>query len=114
AGRLTAAQIAGMKLGGMDLVVLSACSTLNDPRGGGGFTGLGGAFLGAGARGVIGSLWEVNDDRTPELMRRFYAEYGKNGDAAAALRFAQLQMLRSKDAGQRSPSAWAGFEYQGR
>ncbi|HSU13464.1 CHAT domain-containing protein [Longimicrobium sp.] len=115
AGRLTAAQIAGMKLDGLDLVVLSACSTLNDARGGAaGFTGLGGAFLSAGARGVIGSLWQVNDDRTSLLMQEFYAKYRTNRDASSALRQAQIEMLRSNDARKNSPASWGGFEYAGR
>jgi CHAT domain-containing protein len=115
-GRLSAAEIAGMHFDGLDLVVLSACSTLGRRGGGGGgFTGLGAAFLGAGARGVIGSLWAVNDTRTSQLMEGFYREYREIPNAAAALRNAQLTMLRtSPDAGERLPSAWAGFVYAGR
>ena len=113
--RLTAAEIAAMRLGRLDLVILSACRTLNDSRGGaGGFTGLGGAFLAAGARGVIGSLWEVNDARTSALMQRFYAFYRTTPDAAVALHRAQLDLLKNGTAAERSPSAWAGFEYAGR
>lgn len=114
-GRLSAASIAAMDLRHLDLVVLSACSTLSDARGGaGGFTGLGGAFLAAGARGVIGSLWSVDDGRTSELMHEFYLAYQTTPDPAAALRTAQLHMLRSGDAAKSSPAAWAGFEYAGR
>lgn len=114
-GRLTAGRIAGLKLGGLQLVVLSACTTLNGyRRGAGGFTGLGGAFLTAGAHGVVGSLWAVDDARTSALMRRFYAEYARDPDAAAALQWAQLDMLRNGAPGERSPAAWAGFEYAGR
>jgi CHAT domain-containing protein len=115
-GRLTASDIARMKFDGMDLVVLSACSTLWGSEGGsGGFTGLGGAFLNAGARGVIGSLWHVEDRRTRDLMTRFYTRYRTQPDAARALRDAQLEMLNSVDDPRlRSSSAWAGFEYVGR
>jgi CHAT domain-containing protein len=113
-GRLTAAQIARMRLFGLDLVVLSACSTLGGDRSGaGGFAGLGGAFLGAGARGVIGSLWEVDDALTGELMARFYEEYAGTSDAAVALRNAQLRMLRDTNPRFSPPWAWAGFEYAG-
>jgi CHAT domain-containing protein len=114
-GRLTAAAIDTMHLGRVALVVLSACSTLNDLRGGaGGFTGLGGAFLDAGAHGVIGSLWSVDDLRTSRLMTYFYQEYQSALDPAAALRAAQLTMLRSHDAADNPPAAWAGFEYEAR
>jgi len=115
-GRLTAAEISRMDLPNLQLVVLSACSTLEPaPGGGGGFAGLSGAFLKARARGVVGSLWRVNEDLTSELMRRFYQEYARSGDPAAALRTAQRGMLRP-DAPERlrAPSAWAGFEYAGR
>jgi CHAT domain-containing protein len=113
-GRLTAAQIAGMELGGLDLVVLSACSTLGGNRSNSeGFAGLGGAFLDAGARGVIGSLWEVDDALTRELMRNFYMEYRQNQNAAAALRAAQLRMLGNTNPRYSPPWAWAGFEYAG-
>jgi CHAT domain-containing protein len=64
---------------------------------------------------VIGSLWEVDDALTSELMARFYEEYGRdrNPNAAVALREAQLRMLRDPDARFSPPWAWAGFEYAG-
>ncbi|HEX9937299.1 MAG TPA: CHAT domain-containing protein [Longimicrobium sp.] len=114
-GKITAAEIARLRLPKLQLVVLSACSTLEPaPGGGGGFAGLSGAFLNAGARGVVGSLWQVNDGLTSELMRRFHGQYARSGDPAAALRAAQLEMLASGTARLRSPAAWAGFEYAGR
>jgi CHAT domain-containing protein len=82
--------------------------------GGSGFTGLGGAFLGAHARGVVGSLWRVDDRLTAQLMTRFYKNYGTRGDAPRALRDAQLDMIHSGDPELVSPAAWAGFEYAGR
>ncbi|HEX6747194.1 MAG TPA: CHAT domain-containing protein [Longimicrobium sp.] len=114
-GRLTAADIASMELPGLDLVVLSACSTLGGSEAGsGGFAGLSGAFLGAGAKGVIGSLWSVYDTRTRKLVEGFYAAYRTNRDPAAALRQAQRDMLSSPDERWKRPSAWAAFEYVGR
>lgn len=113
-GRLTAAEIEGMQLRGLQLVVLSACQTSRARAGrSGGFAGLAGAFLAAGAGGVVGSLWSVSDAQTRELMRRFHQAYSASGDAARALRQAQLEMLRSESAAQRSPAAWAGFRYVG-
>lgn len=115
-GRLTAAEVARLDLANLQLVVLSACSTLEPaPGGGGGFAGLSGAFLNAGARGVVGSLWQVDEGLTSTLMQRFYREYARSGDPGAALRRAQLEMLNARDrADLTSPSAWAGFEYAGR
>lgn len=112
--RLTAAEIERMGLDGLRLVVLSACQTSRAQAGrSGGFAGLAGAFLAAGAGGVVGSLWRVDDVSTRTLMERFHAAYRESGDAAGALRHAQLQMLRSADPAVHSPAAWAGFRYAG-
>lgn len=112
--RLTAAEIEDMTLGSLRLVVLSACQTARTQYGrSGGFAGLAGAFLAAGAGGVVGSLWRVDDQATRALMERFHAAYLASGDAAGALRQAQTEMLRSRDPVLRSPAAWAGFRYAG-
>lgn len=112
--RLTAAELGGMDLDAVRLVVLSACETVRS-RGGrsGGFTGLAGALLGAGADGVVGSLWRVDDDQTRALMTEFHRAYRASGDAPGALRAAQMALLRGRDARLRSPAAWAGFRYTG-
>jgi CHAT domain-containing protein/tetratricopeptide (TPR) repeat protein len=113
-GRLTAEAVDSMRLDGAPLVVLSACRTLSSRSGrSGGFAGLSGALLSAGAGGVVGSLWEVNDQLAQPLMEAFHREYQRGGDPANALRNAQLRMLRSRDPKQRSPAGWAGFRYTG-
>jgi CHAT domain-containing protein len=80
------------------LVVLSACeSGLGRPTADG-VLGLGRAFLRAGARAVLLSLWRVNDQATAYLMRQLYEglvgkAVGLNGqrlDVAAALQRAQI------------------------
>lgn len=115
AGRLTAAALARMDLRHARLVVLSACGTRDAPEGAAaGFAGLTGAVLMAGAGGVVGSLWRVEDRRTEALMRELHRAYRQTGDGAAALRAAQLALLRSPDPALRAPSAWAGFQYVGR
>jgi CHAT domain-containing protein/tetratricopeptide (TPR) repeat protein len=113
-GRLTAADIERLDLHGVRLVVLSACETAR-PRGGrsAGFAGLAGALLAAGAGGVLGTLWRVDDARTLQLMVEFHRAYRQSGDAARSLREAQLRLLRSSDATLRSPAAWAAFRYTG-
>jgi CHAT domain-containing protein len=74
-----------------------------------GMVGLSWAFLRAGAHNVIGSLWEVNDTSTPQLMDRFYAELKKGRKPDAALRSAKLSLLDSKSAF-RKPFYWASFQ----
>ncbi|HEX8361909.1 MAG TPA: CHAT domain-containing protein, partial [Longimicrobium sp.] len=112
--RLTAADFGAMELRGLKLVVLSACQTQRSGSGrSGGFAGLSGALLAAGAGGVVGSLWRVDDALTRPLMTQFHRAYRASGDAAGALRHAQLRLLHSPDPALRSPAAWAGFRYAG-
>lgn len=114
-GRLTADSVVSLDLRGVRLVVLSACRTLRSREGrSGGFAGMPGALLGAGVGGVVGNLWEVDDDRTVRLMEAFHRAYRRTHDPAEALRQAQLDMLRSGDTALTSPKAWAGFRYMGR
>lgn len=103
-----------LRLPAGSLVVLSACQTIRSPAGrSGGFAGLAGAFLAAGARGVVGSLWKVDDEQTRVLMTSFHQLYQQNQDGPGALRSAQLQMLHVRDPRTSSPAAWAGFRYTG-
>ncbi|MFL5382407.1 MAG: CHAT domain-containing protein [Longimicrobiaceae bacterium] len=113
-GRLTARGLGEMRLEGAPLVVLAACRTVNAGRGrADGFSGLAGGLLAAGAGGVVGGLWEVDDATTRPLMLAFHHAYRREGDGARALRAAQLRLLASADPALRSPAAWAGFRYAG-
>jgi len=114
AGELTAAEIARLDLDHLQLVVLSACETTRPGAGpSGGFAGLAGALLAAGAGGVLGTLWQVDDALTLQLMTEFHRAYRSSGDGAGSLRAAQLSLLRSSAPPLRSPAAWAGFRYAG-
>jgi CHAT domain-containing protein len=97
-GILTAEEVATLDLTGMDLAVLSACETgLGEVAGGEGLLGLQRAFQTAGARTVVASLWKVDDVATRDLMERFYDHlWNKNQGKLAALREAQLWMLRDR------------------
>ncbi|MDX2205057.1 MAG: CHAT domain-containing protein [Hyphomicrobiaceae bacterium] len=80
-------------LGHPRLVVLSACETgvFEFQRAPDEFTGLPAAFLQAGAAGVIGSLWPVDDIATALIMMKFYDLYiGQRMAPAPALRRSQL------------------------
>jgi CHAT domain-containing protein len=125
-GILTAAQIAALNLGGVELAVLSACETgLGELAGGEGVLGLQRAFQIAGARSTITSLWAIPDLATAELMKRMYANHLKGGMSAAdAMREAQLWVLNNGDKvgafdvsqrpGKRTPPKfWAAFTFAG-
>ena len=114
-GRLTALDLARDELSSLRLVVLSACQTSRaTSRRSGGFAGLAGAFLAAGAGGVVGSIWRVDDELTRPLMVELHRAWRAGGNGAAALQAAQLAMLRSGVPARRSPAAWAAFRYAGR
>jgi CHAT domain-containing protein len=89
-----------------DLVVLSACES---GRGrlyqGEGVHGLPRAFLHAGSRAVVCSLWKVEDESTAEFMTAFYRELRQGRTAADALQAAKKQML----ADGYPPLSWAPF-----
>ncbi len=72
-GLLTAGEIVREWDLDCDLVSLSACETaLGKEVAGEGYIGFAHAFLQAGARGMLLSLWKVEDTATSLLMRRFY------------------------------------------
>lgn len=119
-GLLTAKEIVREWKLGADLVVLSGCQTgLGREVTGEGYIGLTHAFLQAGARSVLVSLWRVEDEATCLLMGRFYENLiGSRPDAPAmskaeALREAK-HWLRTweNDAGHcifQHPIYWSGF-----
>jgi len=73
-----------------------------------GVVGLARAFLNAGARSVVVSLWSVSDISTGHLMKSFYQKLSGNLGNAAALRLAKLQLLQGP-VETRHPYYWAPF-----
>jgi CHAT domain-containing protein/tetratricopeptide (TPR) repeat protein len=105
-GLLRVSEIFNLELAS-DLVVLSACETgLGKQVIGEGVLGLTRAFLYAGTKSVVVSLWPVLETGTPELMRSFYRHLDDSGSKVEALRAAKLDMIRG---GQANPSYWAPF-----
>ena len=92
-----------------DLVVLSACQTGLGQLTGEGVVGLSRAFLAAGARSLVVSLWSVSDQATRVFMRALYAAYLTHGDKARALQAAGRPM-RAAGA---HPRFWAAFQLVG-
>jgi CHAT domain-containing protein len=112
-GILTAAEIAGLDLGGVEWAVLSACDTgTGEIRTGEGVLGLRRAFEVAGARTLVTSLWPVKDDMARLWMRALYeARLQQRMDTAQAVHTANQAALRwCRDKGQPAhPFLWAGF-----
>jgi CHAT domain-containing protein/tetratricopeptide (TPR) repeat protein len=98
------------------LVVLSGCETgvaedwSGNPLRPAGVATLGQAFLHAGARNVMATLWRIDDLGSADLVGQFYHHLG-DGDVAGALAAAQRALIR--DARYASPYYWAGFVVMG-
>src|SRR4030095_14251785 len=88
---------------GPRLTVLASCSS-GVQTGRQMWGSLGAAFLAAGSRAVLASLWSVDDRHTREFVRRFYEEGGAV-DPAIALAQAQRVAIRQGV----SPKDWAPF-----
>lgn len=105
-GLLTAEDVTGLDLRGTALVVLSACETgRGEIRAEEGVFGLRRAFIIAGARALVVSLWSVPDSETRDLMISFYAHLTAGKGVATALSLAQQQMRSRK----KHPYFWAAF-----
>jgi CHAT domain-containing protein len=92
-----------------ELVTLSACDGgLGRIEGEDGASSLVEAFLDAGARSVVASLWPAEDTYTKSLMEAFYQHLFRGEAKKEALRDAKIDMLRQF--GETVPPLyWAGF-----
>jgi CHAT domain-containing protein len=100
-GLLGSADVAHLALHHHPLVVLAACDTFRE---------LSRAFLDAGARGVVGTLWEIDDDMSAPFFLSFHEQLRALAPPVRALREAQLAMLRSPDPRRKHPASWAVAE----
>jgi CHAT domain-containing protein len=92
---------------------LSACDTAVGPvEGEEGIETLSRAFLLAGARSVVSTLWSVDDTSSLFLMTRFYAHLASHEPVALALTAAKRDMLL-KFGHDQAPYHWAAFTLEG-
>ena len=89
------------------LVVLSCCHSAQGEIKAEGVVGIARAFLGAGARSVLVSLWAVDDKATLEFMKHFYQHLVKGKSAGEALHQAMSCMRESEEFG--AVKYWAPF-----
>lgn len=103
--RLIVADVARLKLRA-SLVTLSACrSGVSKITAGDELLGLVRAFLTAGAKSLLVSMWWADDQATSELMEAFYGRLKAGSSRSSALREAQVS-LRARHP---HPYYWAPF-----
>ena len=71
-GIFSAREISQMDFSGVDLIVLSACQTAQGFMTDDGIYGLQRSLKRAGIKGMILSLWSIDDEAAPILMQAFY------------------------------------------
>ncbi|MBT5548968.1 MAG: CHAT domain-containing protein [Nitrospina sp.] len=108
-GKLTVEEIYQLQLK-PSLVVLSACETgLGKYSAGDEIIGFYRAFMYAGAKSIIATLWPVSDEATSFLINEFYQALKKNS-LGESLRMAQLKTKEKYP----NPVNWGGFVLVGR
>jgi CHAT domain-containing protein len=92
-----------------ELTTLSACDTgVGKLQGQEGISNLVEAFLVAGSKSVVASLWSADDTFAGALMEQFYRRLAQGEDTSSALRNAKVDLL-AKYGDQVSPFYWAAF-----
>jgi len=118
-GRLEVHEILGLSLHAV-LVTLSACETgmgsgyFYELPAGDEFIGLARAFLLAGSRSVLATLWPVDDRSTVAIMEGFYKRMVQTGHAdgygnGQAVALAQVQRELKNSGRYKHPFYWAPF-----
>lgn len=89
----------------IELLILSACQTATGDDSAA--LGIAGVAAHSGARSVLASLWQINDEYTPVFMNVFYKQLYSGATRAEALQKAQLELMRNEE--YKHPYYWASF-----
>ncbi|CAH3150810.1 unnamed protein product [Porites lobata] len=93
------------------LVVLSCCHSGQGPVSSEGVVGMARAFLFAGARSVLSTLWAIDDEATRLFMKSFYQQLASGESTSVALQRAMKFLRDSHDYS--APKYWAPFVLMG-
>lgn len=97
-------------LAGSPFVFLNACEVGAAHSTVGGYGGMTGAFLRAGAGGMLAPLWKVDDEVARDFALEFYRQAAAPRDAVPAA--AVLRSLRARFT-RGGPSTWVAYQYYG-
>ncbi|BAY28071.1 TPR repeat protein [Calothrix sp. NIES-2100] len=91
----------------LELLTLTACETAaGSDRDA---LGIAGISLQAGARSVVASLWQVDDESTAQLITQFYQNLQQGMSRAKALQSAQTKWLQQNPGDRNHPGYWAAL-----
>ncbi|MEI6456509.1 MAG: CHAT domain-containing protein, partial [bacterium] len=111
-GILTLKEILNMRLKA-DLVVLNACaSAAGRWEGPQCIATMPAGFLGAGAKNILATLWNITDKYAGRFMVNFYRKWLSGMSYSRALRETKMEMIACRDTA--LPTLWAAWVLIGR
>ncbi|MBD3229690.1 MAG: CHAT domain-containing protein [Candidatus Lokiarchaeota archaeon] len=110
-GILTAEDIKNIKINGYPLIFINACEagTIKKVDKLKGVGGIARAFLGSGAIGFVGPLWEITDDLAAEFANEFYTKMIKNNLTVGEA----IRKVKNELKAKYPHILWATFNYYG-
>jgi CHAT domain-containing protein len=116
-GHLTLEEIIRLNLPNAEFAFLSACqTTAGDEKLSEEAVHIAGGMLLAGYRGVVATMWSIQDDLAPEVVDEFYAHMMQDNErpdsrkAAEALHYSMQKLRQRSDV---SLIAWIPFVHLG-
>jgi len=101
-----------LRLAAKPTVVLSGSYTAAGSITEDGIVGLPRAFIAAGAKSVLATMWATQDESSPQLMQAWHTELKAHASQAKALR-AAIMSLNTEGGAYKHPVHWAGFTLLG-
>ena len=95
------------------IVALAGCRTAASGAAHGSIRSLALAFAAAGARNVLATLWNIDDEQTRNATAAFHQAVSAGVSPAVALQRAQISLIKSPNPASRRYRTWAAFQLYG-